>query len=160
MQILKEEDQDAHWQCDMKVQDLKKHAAEKRRVEEFGGGYAEVIGEGSKELQGKDRSGVRWLSSKVPLDLAKETRGKVVEFLGEVLQCGRWPQHACTRMFFLSPKNVTTERPIALMPAMVRWWEALRAPERFEWDTTDGRNGGVERTVWETLDGKIHLPCR
>ena len=96
---------------------------------------------------------------KVPLDLTKETRGKVVEFLEKVLQCGRWPQQARTRMFFLSPKNVTTERPIALMPAMVRWWEALRAPEiaksqhkyRFEWDTTDGRNGGVERTVWETL---------
>ena len=93
---------------------------------------------------------------KVPLDLTKETRGKVVEFLKKVEQCGRFPQQACTRMFFLTPKNVTTERPIALMPAMVRWWEALRAPEiakwqhkyRFEWDTIDGRNGGAERAVW------------
>ena len=32
-------------------------------------------------------------------------------------------------MFFLIPKNVTSERPIALMPTLIRWWEALRAPE-------------------------------
>ena len=45
------------------------------------------------------------------------------------------------------------------MTTMIRWWEALRAPEvanwqqkcRVEWDTTDGRNGGAERTLWETL---------
>ena len=60
-----------------------------------------------------------------------------------------------------SEKNVTSERPIALLSAMIRWWEALRAPEvakwqhkdRIEWDTTDGRNGGAQRTVWETLLG-------
>ena len=27
------------------------------------------------------------------------------------------------------PKNVTSERPIALMPTLIRWWEALRATE-------------------------------
>ena len=62
-------------------------------------------------------------------------------------------------MFFLIPKNVTSERPIALMPTLIRWWEALRAPEvakwqqkyRVEWDATDGRNGGAQRTVWEVL---------
>ena len=45
------------------------------------------------------------------------------------------------------------------MPTMIRW-EALRAPEvaqwqckyRIEWDATDGRNGGAERTVWEWTD--------
>ena len=72
-----------------------------------------------------------------------------MEFLEKVEQCGRWPQQACTTMFFIIPKNVTGERPIALMPTMIRWWEALRAPEvakwqytyRIEWDATDGRNG-------------------
>ena len=42
---------------------------------------------------------------------------------------------------------------------LIRWWEALRAPEvaqwqlkyRVEWDATDGRNGGAHRTVWEIL---------
>ena len=32
-------------------------------------------------------------------------------------------------MFFLIPKNVTSERPIALMLTLIRWWEAMRALE-------------------------------
>ena len=58
----------------------------------------------------------------------------------------------------LIPKVVAGERPIALRPTLIRLWEALRAPEvskkgeyryRIGWDSTDGRNGGTERTVWE-----------
>ena len=52
-----------------------------------------------------------------------------MDFLEKVEQSGKWPQQACTTMFFLIPKNVTSERPIALMPTLIRWWEALRAPE-------------------------------
>ena len=33
---------------------------------------------------------------------------------------GKWPQQACTTMFLLIPKNVTSEGPIALMPALIR----------------------------------------
>ena len=57
------------------------------------------------------------------------------------------------RRFFLIPKNVASERWIALMPTLIRWWEALRAP-------ADGRNGGAQQTVWrilmemERFDGK------
>ena len=62
-------------------------------------------------------------------------------------------------MFFLIPKDVASERPIALMPTRIRWGEALRAPEVAKWqqkyrverDATDGRDGGAECTVWETL---------
>ena len=46
---------------------------------------------------------------------------------------GKWPQQACTTIFFLIPKNVTSEQPIALMPTMIRWWEALTAPEVAKW---------------------------
>ena len=85
--------------------------------------------------------------------------GKIVAFLEKVEQSGKWPQHACTTVFFLIPENVTSERPVALMPTLIRWWEALRAPEeakwqqqyRVDWDATDGRNGGAQRTVWEVL---------
>ena len=66
--------------------------------------------------------------SQVPLDLTKETRGEIVEFLEKVEQSGKWPQQACTTMFFLIPKNVTSERPIALMSTLILWWEALGAP--------------------------------
>ena len=66
---------------------------------------------------------------------------------------------ACTTMFFLMLKNVTCETPIALMPTLIHWWEALRAPEvakwqqkhRVDWDAADGRNGGARRTVWGIL---------
>ena len=52
----------------------------------------------------------------------------------------------------LIPKIVTRERPIALMPTMIRWWQALLAQWQFkcriDWDATDGCNGGAQRTVW------------
>ena len=37
-------------------------------------------------------------------------------------QCGEF---CCTTMFFLIPKNVTSERPVALMPTLIRWWGAF-----------------------------------
>ena len=79
----------------------------------------------------KAKTGVRCdgFHPKVPLDLTRETRGESVEFLEKVEQSGKWPQQACTTMFFLIPENVTGEWPIALMPTLIRWWEALRAPE-------------------------------
>ena len=103
-----------------------------------------------------------------PLDLTKETRGEIVEFLEKVEQSGKWRQQACTTMFFLIPQNVTSERPIALMPTLIRWWEVLRALEvakwqqkyRVDWNAMDGRNGGAQQTVWviliemERLNGK------
>ena len=65
-------------------------------------------------------------------------------------------------MFFLIPKNVTSEKPLALMPTLIRWWEALRAPAvarlqlkyRVEWDAADGRNGGAQQTEREILMGR------
>ena len=95
----------------------------------------------------------------VGCDLTKETRGAIVEFFEKVEQSGRWPQQACTTMFFLIPKNVTSVRPMALMPTWIHLWEALRAPEvakwqqryRVDWDATDGRNGGAHQIAWEIL---------
>ena len=63
---------------------------------------------------------------KVPLDLTKETRGEIVVLLEKVEQSGTWPKQVCTTMFFLIPKIVTSEKPIALMPTLIRWWQALR----------------------------------
>ena len=154
IQILKQEEEDArlldrceakrkewvkHWQCDEEIQNM-------GDLEKSSRMYKAKTGVGSDGFQ-----------PKVPLDLTKETRGEIVELLEKVEQSGDWPQQAFTTMFFLIPKNVTSERPIALMPTIIRWWDALRAPEvakwqqkcRVEWDATDGRNGGAQRTVWE-----------
>ena len=40
---------------------------------------------------------------------------------------------AATSMHHDDPKNVTSERPIALVPTLIRWWEAPRAPEVTKW---------------------------
>ena len=57
---------------------------------------------------------MRWLPPpRVPLDKTKETRIEVVELLEKVEQSGKWSQQACMTMFFVIPKNVTSERLIA-----------------------------------------------
>ena len=143
----------------MKVQDLKDTPQRNEELKKLEADMPRLLEKAAKSCKAKTGVVCDGFHPKVPLDLTRETRGKIVEFLKKVEQCGRWLQQACTRMFFLNPKNVTTERPIALMPVMVRWWEAMRAPEiakwqhkyRFESGTIDGRNGGAERAVWETL---------
>ena len=95
---------------------------------------------------------------KCPCMFEKEIRGNVVEFLE------KWNklEMAATSLHddaLLIPKNVTSERPTALLPTVIRWWEAVRASEvmewqqrcRIEWDAIDGRNGGAQRTVLEIL---------
>ena len=79
----------------------------------------------SRVYKAKTGVGCDGFHPNVPLELTKETRGEIVEFLEKVEQSGKWPQQACSTMFFLIPKNVTSERPIALMPTLIRWWEAL-----------------------------------
>ena len=59
----------------------------------------------------------------------------------------------------LDTEEYHEETPIALMQTVIRWWEALRAPEvakwqqksRVDWDAADGRNGGAQRRVWDML---------
>ena len=75
-----------------------------------------------------------------------------MDFLEKVELSGTWSQQ-CS---FLIPKNISSGMSIALMPTMMRWWAALRAPKvakwqqknRIDWDATDGRKGGAQRKVW------------
>ena len=102
---------------------------------------------------------MRWLPPESSSGLDKRNEGEIVEFFENVEQGGKWPQQACTTRFFLIPKNVTSERPLALMPTLICWWEALWASEvakwqqryRIEWDATEDRSGGAQRTVWKIL---------
>ena len=66
------------------------------------------------------------LTPKFHVDLSKETRREIVDSF-KVEQCGRWPQQACTTILSLMSINVTSGRPIALLPTWIRWWEWLRA---------------------------------
>ena len=87
----------------------------------------------SRLYKAKTGVGCDGFHPKVPLDVTEEWRGGIVECLEKVEQSGLWPQQACTTMFFLILKNVTSERPIALMPTLIPWWEASRAPEVATW---------------------------
>ena len=71
------------------------------------------------KINKKKKVGCDGFYPKVPLDFARGTREEVVKFLEKVEQYGKWPQQACTTMFFLISRNVTSERPNALIPTMV-----------------------------------------
>ena len=159
----KEKKRSTRWQCNEEVQNMEDKSwrnEELKKCEEALPRLKEGNLEKAPRLyRAKTGVGCDGLHPKVPLDLTTETRGKVVEFLEKVDQSDRWLQQACTTTFFLIPKNVTSESPMTLMETLIRWWEALRAPEvakwqqkyRLEWDATNGRNRGAQRTVWEVF---------
>ena len=130
-QILKEEEEDAkplarceekrkewakHWQCGKAVQDQKNRAwrsEELKKLEEDMPRLIESdLDKASRLRKAKTGVGCGGFHPKVPLDLTREARGEVVEFLAKVEQCGNWRQQTCTTMFFLIPKNVTSERQL------------------------------------------------
>ena len=115
-----------HWQCDerarravedkpWKNEKLEKLEEALPRLEECG------LEQLSRLYKAKTGVGCDGFHPKVPLDLTKETRREIVEFMEKVEQSVKWSQQACTTMFFLIPKNVTSERPTALTPTLIRW---------------------------------------
>ena len=130
VQILKKEEEDArlldrckakrkewanHWQCDESVQNVENKPwknEELKKIEEASPRLKECDLEKASGLY-KAKTGVG-----CDLDFTKEPRKEVVEFVEKVEQSGKWPQQACTTMFFLISKKVTSERPIALMPPL------------------------------------------
>ena len=89
---------------------------------------------------------------------------QVMEMAGLWSTC---PTNAVTT-FFLISNSTTSERPIALLPALIRWWKWLRGPVVVEWtgrqtvtwDTCSKCVGGVERAGWETLLEMEHWTSR
>ena len=72
---------------------------ELRSAEEALPTLTESLGRSVEIVQSKTGVGCDGFHSKVPLDLAEETRGEIVEFLEKVEQSGKWPQQACTTIF-------------------------------------------------------------
>ena len=112
-----------HWQCDESVQNMVdkpwKHE-ELKKVEETPPRLEECeLEKASMLYNAKTGIGCDGFHPKVLLYLTKETRREIVELLEKVEQSGKWPQQACTTMFFMIPKNITGERPIALMPTLM-----------------------------------------
>ena len=81
----------------------------KRRIEEIRGSAAPRLKacgleKLSKLYKAKTGVGCDGFHSKIPLDLTKETRRETLEFL-EKEQSGKWPQQACTTMFFFDSEE-------------------------------------------------------
>ena len=154
-----------HWQCDEEIQNMQNKQWRNEELKECEEALPRLkegdLDKASRLYKAKTGVGCDGFHPKVPLDLKKGTRGGIVEFLENVEQSGKWPPQACTTMFFLIPKNVTSERPIAFMPTLIRWWKALRAPEvakwqqkyRVDWDAADGATWRSSAHSVGSLDG-------
>ena len=70
---------------------------------------------------------------RVSLDLTKVVCDELAEFLPKVEQCGGVAAAGVPYHLFLIPKNVTSKRPIVLLPTLTRWWKCSRGPVVKEW---------------------------
>ena len=128
MQILKKEEEDArlldlceakrkewatHWQCDEETQNMQNKPwtnEDLKKLEEASPRLKDCfLGRAAGLYKAKTGVGCDGFHPKVPLELTKATSGEIVEILEKVEQSGKWPQQACTTMFFLIPENVCHE---------------------------------------------------
>ena len=104
---------------------------------------------------------MRWLPPRSPPALEKRNKSRSGGTLGE--GGAEWEMAAASLYddVLLIPKNAASVKPTALVPTLIRWWEAMRAPKvakwqqkyRIYWDATDGRNGGAQR---QDTDAHLH----
>ena len=69
-----------------------------------------------------------------------------------------WPAQIQTLIYFLVPKTPTGERPIGLMPSIVRVWERMRKPVMDQWLVSQSRSydwtcrgRSAELAAWQHL---------
>ena len=161
---MKRQDWNGQWQVDTPEQGEKETPCKNEALQDLEEALPPMGTEDLKRAASSYKTstgvGADGIHPKVLLDFCEGTRGKFVVFLAKVEQCVQWPAQASTLPFLHFPKHVTSERPIALLPTLLRWWEWLRAPvvqewekkrRRVKWDATEGRNGGAARTAWEAL---------
>ena len=91
----------------------------------------------------------------------------VVDILKAIERSGAWPEHQRHIMYFLILKANGKDRPIGLLPSLIRVWEAIRAPVLWAWQrdhpedwnwSSEGR--AAEDAAWEALlhieGGQLH----
>jgi len=94
----------------------------------------------------------------------------VANLLNDVERLRRWPKHQQCLLYFLSLKPNGKDRPIGLLPSLIRLWEAVRVPIMQDWLRQYPRawdccaaGNTCEGAVWETLlaheaDGIVDKP--
>ena len=63
----------------------------------------------------------------------KNDKQLYTDLLIDVERTLTWPEQIQTLVYFLVPKTPTGERPIGLMPSIVRVWERMRKPILDQW---------------------------
>ena len=89
-----------------------------------------------------------------------EKKGKQLytDLLHDVEHTLTWPAQIRTLIYFLVPKTPTGERPIGLMPSIVRLWEHMRKPIMDQWMESQPRpydwackSRSAEMAAWQHL---------
>ena len=96
----------------------------------------------SRVYRAKTGVGQDGFHPKVLLDLTKETRGEIVEFLEKVEQSGKWPQQTCTTMFFLMPQGSLESARSGEVAAEVPRW--LGRHRRQKWKSPTNGVGHID----------------
>ena len=108
-----------HWQCDEDEQSLNEKPWKNEELKKEEDALPRLgesdLEKASRIYKAKTGMGCDGFHPKGSLGLDKRDNRGRVEFLEKVEQSGKWPQQACTTMFLLIPKNVTSERPIAFL---------------------------------------------
>ena len=107
-------------------------------------------------------------TQKLLLDLTEKGCRMIIDILMNLEQCRLWLEQASATMFFLLPKNVTGERPIALLaPTLIWWLEWWRAPllqwssrRNMTWDATERQYDGSDRTAMRMWIEKCDITAK
>ena len=102
--------------------------------------------------------GCNLLHPKDPLPLGPGAKTVILRFLEAIERSRTWPDHSSVLNYWLIPKSNGKDRPLALLPTLIRWWEFLRYPivlawekdHIHEWDATHSGKG-AEHAAWHAL---------
>ena len=78
-----------------------------------------ILKQSSKQLHDDNRHGFRCLPPRVLLDLGDETCQRAANFWHVVEVIGMWPVTTRCTTFFVLPKIVCSDRPIALLATQI-----------------------------------------
>ena len=103
-----------HWPCDTKVRDQEDKLWRSEELKSLWEGMPGLmesdLEKAARNYKAKTGIGCDGFHPQSSAGLGERNKRRGVEFLEKVEQSGRWPQQACTMMFLLVSKNVTSER--------------------------------------------------
>ena len=117
-------------------------------------GFAAVVG----SFKPKTGIGVDAVHPSVWSSISGKGKQLFTDLLHDVELTLTWPAQIRTLIYFLVPKTPTGERPIGLMPSIVRVWERMRKPVMDQWLVSQSRSydwackgRSAELAAWQHL---------